>query len=295
MRAALFILYLLSFGGVGFAFGWLLKPEPPVAEPAAPTPFRFYELGALTQPYFRGGTQVNPSCPGPASTFIFSPDACPDLYGVDLSHHDQDFDFEVFKRGGVEFAHIRATHGETIVDRRLQTHAKGLIEVGIPFATYHFFSSLSDPRAQAVNYLDAIAFLAPNAMLPPVLDMEWDIPASDPGAGDRWADLSPREIADRMETWLAIVEENTGVKPMIYTNTRWWNDRLGNEGLRFKDYTLWIARYGQFDRDMPDLPEGFDAAFWQFTEDARIEGIDETFNGSKLNPEFARRALGAGL
>ena len=192
---------------------------------------------------------------------------------------------------GVDFAHIRATHGETIVDGQLRRHGEGLVKAGIPFGTYHFFSSLSDPAAQARNYLDTIAFLEPHAMLPPVLDMEWDISASDPESGDRWAEWTPREIADAMETWLTMVETETGARPMIYTNASWWQARLGAEGDRFQAYPLWISRYGQFDRHLPDVPPGFDVAFWQFSEDASVPGITETFNASRLNGDFVRRSL----
>ena len=293
-RGLLFTLFALSWLLVGAAGAWVLLPPregPTVYVESPPLPYRFYELGALAVPYFESEQVGDPDCPEPSLVYVFTSDTCPDLYGVDLSHHDQDFDFATFAASGVDFAHIRATHGETIVDGQLRRHGEGLVKAGIPFGTYHFFSSLSDPAAQARNYLDAIAFLEPHAMLPPVLDMEWDISAADPDSGDRWANWAPREIADAMDIWLTIVERETGVRPMIYTNTSWWQARLGAEGDRFQAYPLWISRYGQFDRHLPDVPVGFDVAFWQFSEDASVPGISETFNASRLNGDFVRRAL----
>ena len=210
---------------------------------------------------------------------------------MDLSHHDGEIDFSALAASGVDFAHVRATHGVTIVDDQLRQFGDGMVAAGIPFGTYHFFSSLSDPGEQARNYLDAIAFLSPHEMLPPVLDMEWDISVADPEAGDRWAAWTPKQIADAMEIWLRIVEAETGVQPMIYTNTTWWQERLGAEGNRFRAYPLWISRYGQFDRELPDVPLGFEVAFWQFSDEAYVPGIPEAFNASRLNGEFVRRAL----
>ena len=128
-------------------------------------------------------------------------------------------------------------------------------------------------------------------MLPPVLDIEWDIPASDPAGADRWADWTAKEIADAMDIWLRIVERETGIRPMIYTNTAWWQERLGAEGNRFRAYPLWVARYGDFERQVPLAPEGFDVAFWQFSDQAFVPGIAEPFNASRLNGDFVRAVL----
>ena len=223
-RRFVFILFALSWALVGAASTWFILPPrqgPAVYVEASPQPYRFYELGALAQPYFVDVPSGPPLCPEPSLVYVFSSDICPDLYGVDLSHHDQDFDFTRFAASGVDFVHIRATHGVTIIDRQLRRHGEGMAAAGIPFGTYHFFSSLSDPADQARNYLSAIAFLKPHAMLPPVLDIEWDISTSEPEAGDRWATWTPKDIADAMEIWLDRVEQETGVKPMIYTNTTW--------------------------------------------------------------------------
>ena len=145
----------LFWGGLGAVGAWFILPPRPgeiIYVEAPPQPYRFYELGALTAPYFThaGQTEI-PFCPGPDLVYTFSPDRCTDLYGVDLSHHDGEIDFTALAASGVDFAHIRATHGVTIVDIQLQDFGQGMVALGIPFGTYHFFFSLSTlPRKPVI-------------------------------------------------------------------------------------------------------------------------------------------------
>ena len=57
------------------------------------------------------------------------------------------------------------------------------------------------------------------------------------------------------------------MKPIIYSGEKYYEDFLKDE---FAEYTFWIANYNFIE---PEINS--DYQFWQFTEQAKIDGISE--------------------
>jgi lysozyme len=80
-----------------------------------------------------------------------------------------------------------------------------------------------------------------------------------------------------IRTWLRLVEQRTGVKPILYVNQRFVNVYLSQAPDIKRDYRVWIARYSEY---KPDVH----LAFWQLCPDGRVAGIHpevdiNVFNG----------------
>ena len=80
-----------------------------------------------------------------------------------------------------------------------------------------------------------------------------------------------------LKRWLNKIEQHYGMKPIIYTGEKYYNQFLEDE---FDEYPFWIANYNFFVEKIDD-----DWLFWQFTEKATIDGINGTvdvniFNGN---------------
>jgi lysozyme len=193
------------------------------------------------------------------------------LFGIDVSHHQGEIDWSKVSDQSVMFAYVKATQGSTHLDTQFVSHWETLAEQGNIFrGAYHFMSATADPAEQARNFLDTIGDAAPGD-LPPCLDLEWDYRRTGGRRVDRWSRYTPDEVAERALVWLKAVEEKTGKKPIIYTSSRWWQERL-KDSKALAGYRLWIADYdGEALRtEAPWVPEGFEWVFWQITDRGRL-------------------------
>ncbi|MEL6844168.1 MAG: GH25 family lysozyme, partial [Bacteroidota bacterium] len=98
--------------------------------------------------------------------------------------------------------------------------------------------------------------------LPPVLDVEVLDGVSHP------------VLINRMQSWLNIVEHHYQIKPIIYTNLKFYHQHLIGY---FDDYPIWIARYSY---RQPFFLDGRSWHFWQYGNQGQLAGIrgDVDFN-----------------
>ena len=97
--------------------------------------------------------------------------------------------------------------------------------------------------------------------------------------------LPKDQILRGIAAWLTYVEQETGVKPIIYTNLDYYKRYIN--GI-FPDYKIWIANYNN-PRGVK-LPDGKEWSFWQMSSKVRCNGISEladfnVFNGSRMDLE----------
>lgn len=187
--------------------------------------------------------------------------------GIDISHHQGSIDwdrlFEVARFDTlISFVYCKATEGADHIDSRYSQYRKELKKRGIPNGSYHFFSATSDPIIQADHFLK---YWDQKEMdLPPVLDVE--------------VEFSDYSIMIRnIGAWLNRVEEQSGMRPIIYTSQHFYETKFSNE---FKDYKFWIAAYSK----RPECIEDARIIHWQFSEEGILPGIDEPvdLNVSKI-------------
>jgi lysozyme len=185
--------------------------------------------------------------------------------GIDVSKWQSNVNWQNMKEAGVAFAFARATYGNTEVDSEFKTNWQGMKDAGIIRGTYHFFVAADDPTAQANLFVNTVGSLD-SGDLPPVLDVEAE------------SGTSSTLVAD-VQTWLDVVEQKLGRKPIIYTGPSYWNEYMTNG---FGSYPLWVAEYGVSE---PKSVNGWNAwTFWQYSETGYMGGLNpadlDYFNGS---------------
>jgi lysozyme len=204
----------------------------------------------------------------------------PQVYGVDVSfwqgmiHWDQlslPCDDDGFVSGKipaprnqrpVQFAFIRVTKSDSLVDSLYHKNYNEAKKLGIPCGAYHFLTDTVSGKTQAEAFLSHVR-LEPGD-LPPVLDVEIDSP----------------EIVTKAKEWLEIVENVYEVKAIIYTNMHVYEKWIKNDSM-LNTHDLWLAKPRD---DMPDVPN---CKFWQFTHEGHIWGIIDNvvdinlFNGTQ--------------
>jgi lysozyme len=184
-------------------------------------------------------------------------------HGIDVSHHQGDVDWERVAGDGAAFAFVKRSEGTTWRDRTFAANWAGTAAAGLRRGAYHVFSITSAVDTQVTNFLRGVDFS--RDCLPPVLDLEY-------AKLDPWRE-TPAALLRAIRRWLALVEERTGRRPILYaghaTVQRWFAGRAAP----FRRHPLWVARYTTA-RD-PRLPEKTWPrwTFWQFTETGRVGGV----------------------
>ncbi len=192
-----------------------------------------------------------------------------EVHGIDISHYQQTVDWEVLRNASinhspVRFVFIKATEGVSIIDEHFKDNFHQARENDLVRGAYHFYTPDVDARLQAEFFLKQVC-LEPGD-LPPVLDVE------------KKGDLSTEELQAAVRTWLRVVEQAVGVKPIIYTGYKFKLRYLNTP--EFDAYPYWIAHYY-----VEKLRYEGAWHFWQHTDCGRVNGIKgdvdcNIFNGS---------------
>ena len=186
------------------------------------------------------------------------------IWGIDLSHHQGNINWNLLSKQKPHFIFLKATEGTTHIDTKYHRFKLNAKHHSINTGSYHFFNFNKDGRTQA-HFFCLIANVQ-KGELPPVLDVET--------AGHK---MPPREkVTLEILEFIETVESKTGVKPIIYCNKRFYNKYLKN--YLSTDYPLWICDY----KRKPNCRW----LFWQKTDKHKIPGIKGNvdfsyFNGDK--------------
>ena len=176
------------------------------------------------------------------------------VHGIDVSHYQKHIDWRLVASQDIRFAFIKATEGETFQDTLFCNNWEEIKQAGIKRGAYHFFRPKVPAETQARNFIHWVDM--ENGDLPPVLDVEvTDL-------------VSPEILRQGVYTWLKLVEAATGIKPILYSNQKFFNKYLAGY---FPEHIVWIARYSSW-RD-PCLRKNQDWGFWQYGNRGKIAGI----------------------
>ena len=152
----------------------------------------------------------------------------------------------------LHFVFIRATVGKDRKDRQFNRNWLGAKENKMIRGAYHYYRPNENSIEQAQLFIKTVTL--EKGDLPPVLDIE-KLPKNQ----------SIKNLKLGLKRWLNAVETHYGVKPIIYTGERYYDDFLKEE---FSDYLFWIANYNFYREEIAE-----DWLFWQFTEKASVPGI----------------------
>jgi lysozyme len=190
------------------------------------------------------------------------------IFGIDVSQYQGTIDWEnleaIEEQFEIKFVVVRATAGSKKVDRKFKTNWRNLSSTVYIQGAYHYYRPDENSTDQANNFIKNVKLR--KGHLPPILDIE-KMPKGQ----------SMDKLKEGLLNWLTLVEKQYGVKPIIYTGEKYYEDFLQED---FPNYKFWIANYNPWKEKIED-----DYLMWQFTEKAKLHGINElvdvnVFNGN---------------
>lgn len=191
------------------------------------------------------------------------------IHGIDISHHQGDIDWDELSKAQIgnypiSFVFMKATEGTTFTDKNFTDNFYQAREHGMLRGAYHYYKPNRSAREQAQFFIRQVALESGD--LPPVLDVEEN------------GELTTAELQNAVLTWLRVVENVYGCRPIIYTSYKFKKKYLSSHD--FDIYPYWIAHYYQ-----PHLRYDGVWKFWQHTDSGRLPGIKEKvdlniYNGS---------------
>jgi len=191
-------------------------------------------------------------------------------FGLDVSHHQGVIPWNDLLRNKaldsiIQFVYCKVTEGVGHVDQQWGRNHSTLKRLNKPHGGYHFFSIKTDPLLQAEHFLNHCDIN--DNSLPPVLDVETE-------------GLSNIQLIKRMKIWLNEVEKISGVRPIIYTSSHFFNTKFKDQ---FSNYQFWIASYSR----EPDCMNDSRVIHWQYTDSGAVPGFETTIdlNVSKITFE----------
>ena len=175
------------------------------------------------------------------------------IRGIDVSEYQGDIDWNVLSKQGIDFAYIKATEGSSYTDEQFSENWENASKPDLRIGAYHFFSLESSGKSQAEHFCDTVQGV-PN-MLPPVVDVE---------PYGAYKDITEKDVSE-LTDWLTVTEENYGVKPIIYTTSKWYNKQIKDS---FPNYDIWIRSvYSKPNKDV-------NWTFWQYSNRMHLDGYD---------------------
>ena len=178
--------------------------------------------------------------------------------GIDVSKFQGTVNWtKVAKDSTIRFVYIRATEGTSIVDPQYKTNIAKAKKAGLLVGSYHVYSSKTTAYQQMANMRKMVKKKEQDLI--PVLDIE--------------GHHSGRLNMARVDKLLELMENEYGVKPMIYTSEHVYKTHFA--GKKYRKYHIFIANY----RGSPTVRY----TLWQYTETGHCSGISGYVDFNKFN------------
>jgi len=187
-------------------------------------------------------------------------------FGIDVSSHQGEIDWQAVKNAGVQFAFIRAGYrgyesGKLIEDEYFDRNMQGAMDAGLPVGVYFFSQAITAEEAREEAQLTLSMMEGYDVELPVVFD--WEVITN--GDYARTANITTLGLTDCVIGFCEAVKE-AGYTPMFYQNKGTALSKMDLELVT--DYGFWLAEYD----DLPSYPYHYD--IWQYTDQGRIDGIE---------------------
>ena len=150
------------------------------------------------------------------------------VWGIDISHHQGNIDWDKFEKSKPAFIFLKATEGTTHRDTKYKEYKERAEDLSIVVGAYHFFNYYTNGKQQAKNFLNYADLTKGN--LPPVLDAEFK------------SSMPPKQkVQNELMAFINHIEMTTGEKPIIYCEADYYNKYLKSE--LNGNYPLWISDF----------------------------------------------------
>lgn len=190
-------------------------------------------------------------------------------FGIDISHHQGDIDFEKVKAAGVDFAYIRIGRGngvgkEYVEDNKFIENLKGFNKVGIPVGVYFYSNAngVEDAKKEADWLLKKTKNY--NVELEYVFDWEnWN--------DVQEYDLSIHGLQEMYKAFEKEIKKNKK-KAMLYSSKSYLENIWGE-----MNTPVWLAHYTEKTTYQGKY------RVWQLCENGKVDGIS---GGVDLNIRY---------
>lgn len=202
--------------------------------------------------------------------------------GIDVSMWQGTIDWKKVKESGIEFAFIRATKGNDLVDPNFVENRKGAREAGLKTGYYHYYRPDHPLEDQIKAFVSTVGRVEDDA-LRVVIDTE---------NVKHWEPFSHEQRLKMIDDWCNGVKKELGIKPeiMIYGSPNFFDESLKNSE-QLSKHDLWIANYRVAEPRVPKPWSNW--TYWQYSETGRVPGIQgnvdlDMYNGTDLNKGTAK-------
>src|SRR5690554_155134 len=185
------------------------------------------------------------------------------IFGIDVSHYQGQINWTELQTSHhpIEYIFIRATMGVdgkdvTFNDNWIKAKQHNYIR-----GAYHYYRPNENSTQQFQNFSSSVNLVKGDFI--PILDIEKE------------SQFGMDNLRAGVLNWLALAEAKYGVKPMVYTGLKFYEDNLKGY---IDDYPLWIAAYSGKHK-----VNKVDWHFHQFTEKAIVKGIKTTVDANDFN------------
>ncbi|SDI68287.1 Glycosyl hydrolases family 25 [Pseudobutyrivibrio sp. 49] len=185
-------------------------------------------------------------------------------FGIDVSSHQGDIDWQAVAEDGVEFAFIRAVYrgygtGKLVVDEKCIENIEGAQAAGIDVGVYVFSQAISKDEVleEASTVIDLLKGY--ELQLPIVFDVE--------KVSDSEARTNTLSVEDRTNLTIGFLNsiKNAGYDGMIYHNTEMGAMLI--DLTQLTEYPKWFAGYNK------EFYWPYEYQLWQYSEKGSVKGI----------------------
>ena len=188
----------------------------------------------------------------------------PLFWGIDVSEHQQEIDWQTVSSTGVDFAMIRAgyrgyTEGQVYADEYFKANMRGALNAGLDVGVY-FFSQATSVE-EAVDEAKFVLKMVKGWDITYPIVFDWEFIENSTA---RTYSMTAEEVTDCAMAFCEAIAY-AGYTPMIYFGQNTSITHFDLERLMVFDF--WLADY----TDTPVFP--FDFQMWQYTSSGSIDGI----------------------
>lgn len=197
-----------------------------------------------------------------------------DLVVVDISHYQPEPDWQALKGAGIVGVILKATEGTSYVDPTFDWRWTAAEDAGLAVSSYHFLhhGSIQD---QMEHYLNVVQ----------------------PGEGERLViDFEDQacDVADLQQAIELLWESDEGYELTVYGGSSFLKDCVKGCNDVLRQTSLWIAHYTSAAQPSWPTETWPTWSLWQYTDSARVAGIDGPVDGNRFNGSKENAALWIG-
>lgn len=192
--------------------------------------------------------------------------------GIDVSHYQGWIDWQkVAGCSQISYVYLKATEGESFLDKTYVRNLKEAREAGLSVGSYHFYRPNINWELQFNNLTRNVTKNTQD--LVPMIDIEVR------------GNVSEAKFLQDLQKFIKKVEDFYGKKPLLYTYQNFYNKHLVGQ---FKGYHWMMAKYQS---ERPVLTDNQDYIMWQYSATGSIPGVKGEVDRSRIMGDYTLKQL----